>query len=176
MTTPKVLFLMADYGHDPTEVTVPYVAFKNAGFDVQFATETGKAPECDKLLVEGFSQKILGAKASVVQDYAKMHAANGQSIISDCSTTTLPARFEQVAYWGTRIILGDYYKIYGAGSEDVEDSVKKCLKEPENQYKSSLGLSPFVVEDEKYNYISARFPADAEEMAEKMVKLIKGFS
>ncbi|KAK7424650.1 hypothetical protein QQZ08_008533 [Neonectria magnoliae] len=30
-------------------------------------------------------------------------------------------------------ILGAYYKTYGAGSEDVEDSVKKCLKDPEKQ-------------------------------------------
>jgi putative intracellular protease/amidase len=38
---------------------VPYTAFKDAGFDVQFATENGNAPACDKLLLEGLSQKIL---------------------------------------------------------------------------------------------------------------------
>ncbi|KAL6401864.1 class I glutamine amidotransferase-like protein [Ilyonectria robusta] len=252
MTTPKVLLLMADYGHEPTEATVPYIAFKNAGFDVQFATENGKAPECDKILLEGFGQKLLGAKKSVVQDYAKMIAseecqhplawstpgfsldpfslvflpgghdkavrqildsatvhgllaeyfpktrrtdgvkaigaichgvlvlanakgADDQSVISDCCTATLPARFEQVAYWGTRMFLGDYYKTYGAGSENVEDSVKKCLKEPEKQYKSSIGLASFVVEDAQYNYISARFPGDTEEMSRKMVDLVKSF-
>jgi hypothetical protein len=31
----------------------------------------------------------------------------------------------------------------------------------------------FVVEDEKYNYISARFPADAQLLAEKVVALVK---
>jgi len=30
-----------------------------------------------------------------------------------------------------------------------------------------------VVEDEKFNYISARFPGDVPLMAEKMVKLIR---
>ncbi|VUC22308.1 unnamed protein product, partial [Clonostachys rosea] len=95
MAAPKVLIMMADYGHEPTaneeesgqraEATVPYTAFKSAGFDVQFATENGKAPACDKLLLEGLSQKILhhladlegmqGAKGSVLQDYAKMVAS-----------------------------------------------------------------------------------------------------
>ncbi|CAM1505945.1 Fc.00g115820.m01.CDS01 [Cosmosporella sp. VM-42] len=253
MPTPKAVIMMADYGHDPTETAVPYIAFKDAGFDVDFATEDGKSPECDKVLLEGLSQKILGASKSVVQDYAKMltseewkhpHSwatpgfsldeyslvflpgghdksvrqimdsetaydllaayfpktrrpdsvkavgaichgvlvlaqsigADGQSILSECTTTTLPARFEQVAYWGTRLFLGDYYKTYGAGSEDVEETVKRALNDPSTQFKGSLGLSPFVVEDPKYNYISARFPADAEELGRKMVDLVKSFS
>ncbi|CAH0057142.1 unnamed protein product [Clonostachys solani] len=258
MAAPKVLIMMADYGHEPTEATVPYTAFKDAGFDVQFATENGNAPACDKLLLEGLSQKILGAKGSVLQDYAKMVAseeckqplswtapgfsldpfslvflpgghdkavvqimdsaavhsllleyfpktrkqqadgtaatravgaichgvlvlanakdAQGHSVLRECTTATLPARFEQVAYWGTRVFLGDYYKTYGAGSEDVEVSVKKVLAEPEKQYKCSLGLSPFVVEDEAYNYISARFPGDTEKMAQRMVEVVKSFA
>ncbi|KAH7136342.1 class I glutamine amidotransferase-like protein [Dactylonectria macrodidyma] len=253
MATPKVLIIMADYGHEPTEATVPYVAFKDAGFDVKFATENGKAPECDKLLIEGLGQKLLGAKKTVVQDYAKMiaseecqhplswsapdfsldpfslvfipgghdkavqqiidstvvHAlladyfpktrkpdgvkaigaichgvlvlanakgADDHSVISDCCTTTLPARFEQVAYWGTRMFLGDYYKTYGHGSENVEHSVRKILKDPAKQYRNSIGLSSFVVEDDQYNYISARFPGDTVEMARKMIDLVKSFS
>ena len=78
MTTPKVLIPMADYGHDPTgelssclsyvlvgryssllETAVPYTAFKKAGFEVQFATETGRAPECDKKMLQGVTQKLL---------------------------------------------------------------------------------------------------------------------
>jgi len=100
MATPKVLILMADYGHEPTgtqrilfysrepdavghfrllpnqgpeirdtalhtdtarppETAVPYTYFKNAGFHVQFATEEGKSPECDKRLCEGVIQKLL---------------------------------------------------------------------------------------------------------------------
>lgn len=46
-----------------------------------------------------------------------------KSVIHECTTTALPARFEQSAYWGTRLFLGDYYKTYGAGSDDVETSV-----------------------------------------------------
>ena len=77
MATPKVLILMADYGHDPTgmasvqavnplytdgmpsETAVPYTAFKKAGFDVQFATETGNSPKCDERMISGMTQKLL---------------------------------------------------------------------------------------------------------------------
>jgi hypothetical protein len=75
MAAPKVLIPMADYGHDPTgecphkrrptkpigdtETSVPYEAFKRAGFDVHFATENGKAPQCDQKMLKGLTQKLL---------------------------------------------------------------------------------------------------------------------
>ena len=59
MANPKVLIPMSDYGHDPTETSVPYTAFKEAGFEVHFATENGKAPECDKKMLRGVTQKLL---------------------------------------------------------------------------------------------------------------------
>ena len=52
--------------------------------------------------------------------------ADGKSIIHECDTTALPARFEQVAFWGTRAFLGDYYKTYGVGSDDVEVAVRRA--------------------------------------------------
>lgn len=97
---------------------------------------------------------------------------DGKSVIHECDTTALPARFEQVAFWGTRVVMGDYYKTYGAGSENVEDAVKSKLDNPA-QFKNSLGMSPFVVADEKYNYISARFPNDAQLLADKTVAMVK---
>ena len=66
----------------------------------------------------------------------------GKSVIHECVTTALPARFEQVAFWGTRLVLGDYYKTYGAGSDDVEEAVRKRLDDPKKQYKNSLGMNP----------------------------------
>ncbi|KAI0836196.1 class I glutamine amidotransferase-like protein [Hypoxylon sp. FL0890] len=248
--TPKVLFMMADYGHDPTETAVPYTAFKDAGYEIQFATENGKQPRCDKKMLEGFTQKLLGAKKQVVHLYKKMAVseemrnplswsepdftldpfdlvvfpgghekgvrqiiespivhklvvdyfpktkrpskkvvgaichgvmvlaeskdADGKSVIRDCNTTALPAKFEQVAYWGTRAVLGDYYKTYGHGSENVEDSVKKVLANP-SQFKANLNPGAFIVEDEKYNYISARYPGDTELFAEEIIKLFNSF-
>lgn len=41
------------------EAAGPYTAFKKAGFEVSFATENGKPPLSDKLLLEGLTQKLL---------------------------------------------------------------------------------------------------------------------
>ncbi|KAI2469126.1 class I glutamine amidotransferase-like protein [Annulohypoxylon bovei var. microspora] len=250
MTTPKVLIMMADYGHDPTETVVSYTTFKNANYDIKFATENGKPARCDKKMLEGFTQKLLGASKAVISKYKKMaiseemrhplswsdpdfsldpfdlvvfpgghekgvkqiidspivhklvvdyfpktkrpskkvvgavcHGvmvlseskdADGRSVIRDCNTTALPAKFEQAAYWGTRAVLGDYYKTYGHGSENVEESVKKVLADPA-QFKASVNPAPFIVEDEQYNYISARYPADVELFAEEIIKLFESF-
>ncbi|KAH6608348.1 ThiJ/PfpI family protein [Trichoderma cornu-damae] len=264
----KIVFLMADYGHDPTggpnshiimpmndkelnfrsETCGPYTAFKAAGFDVKFATEVGKSARCDMKMLEGLTQRLLGASSSIVKKYHVMADSDewknplswsdeqftldafdlvflpgghdkavsqvidservhklladffpktkkpskkavgavchgvmvlseskhpdGTSVIRDCATTALPARFEQLAFWGTRLFLGDYYKTYGAGSENVEDSVRKVLASPE-QFKSSIVPSPFVVEDENFNYVTARFPGDVELLSQKLVKLVQ---
>ena len=74
---PKVAFLMANYGHDPTgddakikaahsscshhfsETAVPYAEFKKAGFEIDFVTEKGNTPECDSKMLEGMTQKLL---------------------------------------------------------------------------------------------------------------------
>jgi hypothetical protein len=96
----------------------------------------------------------------------------GRSVLYDANTTALPAKFEDAAFWGTRLFLGDYYKTYGAGSEDVQESVTKVLDNPK-QFKNSIGLSPFVVEDPKYRYVSGRWPGDAELLAKKLVVLVK---
>lgn len=73
---------MSDYGHDPTgafsltefsrvadfsaETAVPYSAFKKAGFEVQFATENGKTPECDQKMLKGITQKLLVRSRPIV--------------------------------------------------------------------------------------------------------------
>ncbi|KAL7911577.1 class I glutamine amidotransferase-like protein [Trichoderma velutinum] len=245
----KIVFLMADYGHDPTETCGPYTAFKAAGFDVSFATEAGKSPQCDSKMLEGLTQRLLGASSSIVKKYRVMAESeewknplswsdeqftldafdlvflpgghdkavaqvidservhqllvdffpktkkpgkkavgavchgvmvlsesknpDGSSVIRDCVTTALPARFEQLAFYGTRLFLGDYYKTYGAGSENVEDSVRKVLASPK-QFKNSIVPSPFVVEDDNYNYVTARFPGDVELLSQKLVQLVQG--
>ncbi|KAI0402289.1 class I glutamine amidotransferase-like protein [Xylaria palmicola] len=247
----KVIFIMADYGHDPTETAVPWDAFKTAGYEISFATESGKVPRCDKKMLEGVTQKLLGAKKEVVATYRRMQRseemlhplswsapdfsldaydlvvfpggheksvrqviespvvhrlvldyfpktkkpgrkvvaavchgvmalsasrdADGRSVLYDCATTALPAQFEQTAYWGTRAFLGDYYKTFGHGSENVQDSVTKALASP-TQFKSTLNPGPFVVEDENYNYISARWPGDATLFAEEIIKLLESFN
>lgn len=73
---PKVAFLMANYGHDPTgearwsqdvlqcsfagpETVIPYNEFKKAGFEIDFVTEKGNMPECDAKMLTGMTQKLL---------------------------------------------------------------------------------------------------------------------
>lgn len=41
------------------EVAVPYAAFKAADFVVQFATEYGRASECDLKTIQGITHKLL---------------------------------------------------------------------------------------------------------------------
>lgn len=36
-----------------------YAIFKEAGFEVQFATETGNAPRCDERMISGILGKLL---------------------------------------------------------------------------------------------------------------------
>lgn len=82
-----------------------------------------------KLLLDFFpktkkpSSKAVGAVCHGVMVLSEAKGEDGRSAIHDAVTTTLPARFEQVAFWGTRAFLGDYYKTYGACSADVEESV-----------------------------------------------------
>jgi hypothetical protein len=61
----------------------------------------------------------------LVLAYAKKE--NGKSVLEDVETTTLPGAMEGLAYWGTRLFLGDYYKTYGAGSENTEETVSVFL-------------------------------------------------
>ena len=35
------------------------MAFHEAGFEIEFATEDGKQPVCDKRMLEGWTQKLL---------------------------------------------------------------------------------------------------------------------
>lgn len=69
------------------------------------------------------SSKTVAAVCHGVMVLSETKGPDGKSVIHECVTTALPARFEQVAFWGTRAFLGDYYKTYGAGSDDVEKSV-----------------------------------------------------
>ena len=44
---------------NPVETAVPFTEFRKAGFEVDIATETGKAPECDAKMLTGMTQKLL---------------------------------------------------------------------------------------------------------------------
>ena len=41
------------------ETAVPYSEFKKAGFEIDFVTEKGNMPECDRKMLEGMTQRLL---------------------------------------------------------------------------------------------------------------------
>ncbi|KAK5121457.1 hypothetical protein LTR85_005290 [Meristemomyces frigidus] len=247
----KVAFLLADYGHDPTETAIPWKVFKKYGWEVDIVTEQAEVPKCDKLMLSGWTQKLLGAPAPAIDAYdalthssewqhpmswmredfsltdfdvvflpgghdkgvrqildsARVHqllaeyfpltkkpskkccaaichgvqvlanstGLSGKSVLQYVTTTALPGLMESAAYQSTRLFLGDYYKTYGAGTANVEDFVKKSLNDPSKQWRSSANPAlPFVVEDEGHNYLSGRWPGDAQLLAEKVVRLVHG--
>lgn len=242
----SVLFIMSDYGHDPTETAVPYQKFRAAKYDITFVTASGSIPHCDAKMLKGLTQKLLGATSEACAAYDHMMAdeavqrprkwsdddfkftdydilffpggheknvrqviesprvqkllvdfwpsirrdvkpvkavaaichgvlavaaakQNGRSVLYDhVQTTTLPGVFENAAYYSTKLFLGDYYKTFGDNTENCEDMVKKELKD-QAYFQSSLSPGPFAVADEKLNYLSGRYPADAALLAQKTI-------
>ena len=87
---PRVLIPMADYGHDPTEVAVPYRVFVESGFSVDFATESGsKAPECDSMMLRGLTGALLGADASG-------KSAHDTTLLSSTSSYHTPLKWTDI--------------------------------------------------------------------------------
>ena len=256
MTTPiiKAVFLMADYGHDPTETAVPFTTFQSANYSITIATQDGKVPKCDERMLSGWTQTFLGADKHTISLYNSMTTAQpwqtpvsykdssfsltsydlvflpgghdkdirqllddpraqqllveyfpltlrqtsagnspkfcgaichgvqmlaqskdktGVSVLSEVETTCLPAVFESSVFSMTKLFLGDYYKTYGAGTDNVEAIVRKSLKDDQSQFKGSANVaSPFVVEDKKYAYFSGRWPGDAQALADRIVEAV----
>ena len=254
----KVIFLMADYGHDPTETAIPWQTIHSAGFTTVFATEDGKQAACDSKMLSGPTATLLGASKAAKTAYSRLlgtssfqnplswsdksfslkeydavilpgghdkamqqiiesirvhillaeyfpltkktsseqkyvaaichgvqvlalsnytasspsEKGRNKSILADVKTTALQSFHETCIYQGTRLFLGDYYKTYGHGSPSVQEIVTAVLNSPD-QFQSNWGVAPFVVEDETYNYVSARYTPDAEAFGTKVVELMR---
>ncbi|KXS11004.1 ThiJ/PfpI family protein [Gonapodya prolifera JEL478] len=131
-----------------------------------------------KLLADYFtltkkpSTKTLAAICHGVQLLSAATRPDGKSVLADVTTTSLQYFQEESIYTATRVFLGDYYKTYGAGTPSVEEVITSRLDDP-SQFQKSLSFSPFVVEDPNYNYLSARFPGDAELIATKTVESVR---
>jgi hypothetical protein len=69
------------------------------------------------------SSKTVAAVCHGVMVLSETEGEGGKSVIHECTTTALPGFFERFAFWYSRAWLGDYYKTYGVGSDDVEASV-----------------------------------------------------
>ena len=58
----RVLVPLPDTDFDPTETAVPWRLLREAGHEVAFATESGRVPRCDPLLLTGVVFGKLGAE------------------------------------------------------------------------------------------------------------------
>ncbi|HEX4455879.1 MAG TPA: type 1 glutamine amidotransferase domain-containing protein [Kofleriaceae bacterium] len=68
----KVLVPLPDRDFDTTEVAVPWVLLREAGHEMVFATEDGKTPACDPLLLTGVVFGKLGARQDAIDAYRAM--------------------------------------------------------------------------------------------------------
>jgi putative intracellular protease/amidase len=71
----RVLVPLPDTDFDPTETAVPWRLLRDAGHEVEFATETGKVPRCDPLLLTGVVFGKLGADPAAIADYRALQAS-----------------------------------------------------------------------------------------------------
>lgn len=132
----------------PTFNLSPYTLIFLPGGHEKGVRQLIDSPIIQQHLATYFPQTYKPSKLTVaaichgVQALSKATLPNGKSVIHECDTTALPGAFEGVAYQGTRLFMGDYYKTYGKDADSVEVAVKKCLDEPARQFKSSLGPSP----------------------------------
>jgi putative intracellular protease/amidase len=70
------------------------------------------------------SRKTVAAICHGPQVLAATSLPDGKSVLHDATTTALPGMMEGFIFWATRLFLGDYYKTYGAGTDNVETIVR----------------------------------------------------
>jgi putative intracellular protease/amidase len=71
----RVLVPLPDTDFDTTEVSVPWRLLREAGHEVEFATEAGRVPRCDPLLLTGVVFGKLGADAPAIADYRALQSS-----------------------------------------------------------------------------------------------------
>jgi putative intracellular protease/amidase len=71
----RVLVPLPDTDFDTTEVAVPWRLLREAGHEVEFATEGGRVPRCDPLLLTGVVFGKLGADPPAIADYRALQAS-----------------------------------------------------------------------------------------------------
>ena len=71
----RVLVPLPDTDFDPTETAVPWRLLRAAGHAVEFATEAGRVPRCDPLLLTGVVFGKLGADPPAIADYHAMQTS-----------------------------------------------------------------------------------------------------
>ena len=134
---------MADYGHDPTETAIPYQAFKSAGFIVHFATESGKSPRCDEMMLSGITGALLGAEKTAKQAYAEM--------IKSSSSNEDPGSISKPFSWNDPSFkLSDYDLVFLPGGHEK-------------------GVRQLIDAESIHKQLQAYFPETKKDSSEKKV-------
>lgn len=71
----RILFPLPDTDFDLTEVSVPWKLLTEAGHHVVFATERGRRPACDPLLITGVVFGQLGARPDAINYYRELETS-----------------------------------------------------------------------------------------------------
>lgn len=122
--------------------------------------------------------KAIGAICHGVLLLARsINPTTGKAVIYDYNTTSLLKSQELLAYYLTKMWLGNYYLTYPGTT--VEDEVKKVLKSKKQYKRGPIPImrdTPqklhrgFVVKDR--NYVSGRWPGDIYRLSNSYLKLI----
>jgi putative intracellular protease/amidase len=166
---------------------VQYVDARVGDFDALFlpgghdkdVKEFLESAVLQRLVADFFAaEKPLGAIChGVVLAARSINPETRKSVIHDYRTTALLKSQERAAYNLTRLWLRDYYLTYPEMT--VEDEVRSVLSDSSNFERGPTPVlrdSPdhlergFVVQDR--NYLSARWPGDAYNIATKMTEML----
>ncbi|KAF2449262.1 hypothetical protein P171DRAFT_351336, partial [Karstenula rhodostoma CBS 690.94] len=99
--------------------------------------------------------RFCAAACHGVQLLVYSRSRKGVGVFRDVKTTTLPDFFETSVHSATRVFLGDYYKMYGAGTDSVAAVVKANLADKKAQFKNGIDVTTsFVVKDKTHRYFS----------------------
>ncbi len=118
----------------------------------------------DKVVAFFRQDKIIGAICHGGVVLARsIDPATNKSVIHTRTLTALTKILERTAYWLTAWKLGKYYRTYPAY---VQDEIVETLAKKE-QFITGNPFKPLVIEDG--NLITARYPDDAYQYAQKLI-------
>jgi putative intracellular protease/amidase len=76
MKRKAVIIPIPDHDFCPTEVSIPWRALRNHGYEIVFSTEKGNAGEADPLLLKGVILGQLGANADAINAYRQLERSH----------------------------------------------------------------------------------------------------
>lgn len=88
---PAILILLPQTDFDPTEVAVPWAAWCEAGHEVVFATQTGKAANCDQVTLTGADLPLIARSLRAHPENIALYEA-----MAKCAQFNVPLAWKDV--------------------------------------------------------------------------------